>query len=1130
MKNRMDFVVYSRYKIDSGDFRILEIDKEFTRILGYSKKDIQERKLTQKDIIFEEEWDQYTELLSKTRGDRGAAYICHRLKKKNGEGLFVFCFGEDRYNEKEGRMEGTILITDVTSNEMLKEELFYKNLLLERVMENAAGGIAIFEFQNEKMSLQFVSRSFYEMFGAADWEMDYSVEGFLKYIGSRHSRQMFSDLKKAAEEQENIVKDYPVSVSGQEIRWIQSRFSGFQTGERFIVVTTFSDVTERKRKELDLLDKASRDSLTGIYNRTAYVERVEEYLSEERESMCALLMLDVDDFKRINDTVGHAGGDVFLQGMIRDIRKQLAVYDTGVLFGRMGGDEFSIFFPYVNNRETFRDTVRKSVEAGRNRLAEIKTSVSVGISLKRCGESSFQEMYYEADRALYFVKRQGKGSYAFFRKDILEERVSDERKAEESSGYIKDLGLVLDDVENIVCISDLDTYKLLYVNEAAKRAFEDEEAGICWQNMTSYEYLWGDEKSRIPYSPENLQLDRDFMWETVNEKNGRHYILRDRAIWWKGRTARLQVVIDVTEMPDLMTALSSRFEIEDILQKCISNILNYEDFKTNHKQILGFVGDFYEADSVVLVETDSRGACQNTYEWLRSGMDSFAKGVQDFCPGEEDAAFLKLQEEKSILVVEHVPKIRETFPSLYRRMRNMNAWSLYSLPLFKEDVLKGRLMVFNGRKHAGEMTVLSMFGLFLMNELERKEEWERQQYGLTHDILTGLYNRESYMRYVKNLGELKSVGIVCVDANGLKQINNDFGYSYGSRIICEISDILKDVFREYYVARFDGDDFNICCPNVDRQHFMDLVQEARKRFAAHVSGASIGYAWNDFEIDMKKMSAHAEEIMKIEKQRYYENLAEHSMYQQQEIINLVKGYLNDGDFQIHIQPKVDLKSGACCGAEVLIRLQQSGELKRPAEFVPFLEKTETIHYVDLYVLEEVCRLLEKWKRAGKKALPISLNFSRKTLLVSDLEERVEEILNRYDAPRELLEIEITETIGDLEYDMIVRIADTLRNKGLKLAMDDFGIKYSSVYILSLIKFETLKLDRSMVASLEENETSRKVAKHVISMCRELGIVCVAEGVETKAQAEILREMHCDAAQGFLFGKPDAVEVFEKEYM
>lgn len=158
--------------------------------------------------------------------------------------------------------------------------------------------------------------------------------------------------------------------------------------------------------------------------------------------------------------------------------------------------------------------------------------------------------------------------------------------------------------------------------------------------------------------------------------------------------------------------------------------------------------------------------------------------------------------------------------------------------------------------------------------------------------------------------------------------------------------------------------------------------------------------------------------------------------------------------------------------------------------------------------------------------PISFNFSRITLLEENLVEKMEHIISKYDIDRNYLEIEITETIGDMEHEMISRIAEQLHMNNFRLSMDDFGTKYSSISVLSLMRFDEVKIDRSMVWNLEQNEISRKIVKHVIAMCSDIGIQCIAEGVENEKQRELLRQFNCDKAQGYLYSKPVALCDFE----
>lgn len=162
-------------------------------------------------------------------------------------------------------------------------------------------------------------------------------------------------------------------------------------------------------------------------------------------------------------------------------------------------------------------------------------------------------------------------------------------------------------------------------------------------------------------------------------------------------------------------------------------------------------------------------------------------------------------------------------------------------------------------------------------------------------------------------------------------------------------------------------------------------------------------------------------------------------------------------------------------------------------------------------------------------IPVSFNFSRKTLMEEELIEKMEEIVKRYDIDRQYLEVEITETVGNLEHDLVSEIAKHLHGRSFRLSMDDFGTKYSSISVLSLMRFDELKIDRSMVWNLAGNEISQKVIKHIIAMCADIGVECIAEGVETEEQKQLLKSLNCAKVQGYYYSRPLSVEEFERKY-
>ncbi len=209
--------------------------------------------------------------------------------------------------------------------------------------------------------------------------------------------------------------------------------------------------------------------------------------------------------------------------------------------------------------------------------------------------------------------------------------------------------------------------------------------------------------------------------------------------------------------------------------------------------------------------------------------------------------------------------------------------------------------------------------------------------------------------------------------------------------------------------------------------------------------------------------------------------------------------------------------------------QEKGTIP-PSRFLPYIEKAGLIRYIDLFVLRDVCRLLRQWMACGREPLPISLNFSRSTILEPGILEEVNRIVESFDIPKQLLEIEVTETIGSIDNASLKAIVNQFVQAGYQIALDDFGAEYSNIYVLYSLNISTLKLDRRIISDIYHDNRARLVVKQIIELCRQLGITSVAEGVETEQHLEILREMDCDVIQGYYLNKPLPENEFYTQYL
>lgn len=235
------------------------------------------------------------------------------------------------------------------------------------------------------------------------------------------------------------------------------------------------------------------------------------------------------------------------------------------------------------------------------------------------------------------------------------------------------------------------------------------------------------------------------------------------------------------------------------------------------------------------------------------------------------------------------------------------------------------------------------------------------------------------------------------------------------------------------------------------------------------------------------------------------------------------------EFIVYYQPKVELRKYSLIGAEALCRWKHDGKLIPPNMFIPILEQSSNICTLDFYMLDHVCRDIRRWLDNGLEAVRVSVNISRIHLGIQNLPERIINTIKKYNVPHELIEIELTETTSDVDFDELKKIVAELHNAGINTSIDDFGVGYSSLNLIRDLPWNTLKIDKSFLPSENDPYNSQKITmlKHVISMAQSLGLECLVEGVETTAHVAILKENDCYQAQGFCFDKPLPVEDFEK---
>ena len=421
---------------------------------------------------------------------------------------------------------------------------------------------------------------------------------------------------------------------------------------------------------------------------------------------------------------------------------------------------------------------------------------------------------------------------------------------------------------------------------------------------------------------------------------------------------------------------------------------------------------------------------------------------------------------------------------------------------------------------------------------------ESLQHLAYHDSLTSLPNRSYFSKLLTHGISLaqrhqKTLAVLFIDLDRFKYINDSLGHEAGDALLQEVARRLKGALRQSdTVARLGGDEFVVLVEDVGDKNQIAVVAQKilgalLKPFATlgqefHITG-SIGISFYPSDgRDERSLMKHADVAMYRAKaegknnfQFYSEALNTHSL-ERLTMESSLRRALQQGEFMLHYQPKLVLESGEITGVEALLRWQHPDlGLVGPTRFISMAEETGLIVPIGRWVLRTACAQSRAWRDQGLPPLSMAVNLSPRQFSDENLLRDIGAILEETQMDPTLLELEITETMLMQNVEKAVAILASLSARGIRLAIDDFGTGYSSLATLKRFPINTIKVDRSFIRDLPGAPEDRAITEAIIAMGRSLSMTVIAEGVETKAQADYLREQTCDEFQGFYFRKPMA---------
>jgi diguanylate cyclase (GGDEF)-like protein len=432
------------------------------------------------------------------------------------------------------------------------------------------------------------------------------------------------------------------------------------------------------------------------------------------------------------------------------------------------------------------------------------------------------------------------------------------------------------------------------------------------------------------------------------------------------------------------------------------------------------------------------------------------------------------------------------------------------------------------------------------NQIENCVHYEKVEINklITTNPVTGSANTLMFHKTLRKLiatNDLKGKSIIYFNIKNFMLVNKRFGFNIGSAILASYAEIIQSNLTEgEFLFHAGGDTFFIIC-NTERvnkiifilNHIeLPIVKEKDPEFPMLTIRAGVySLTGNEKEIENIINPINAAYLLAKRKQNdsivFYDKKIESNIVNSLIIGQQLPAALENGELFVVFQPKVSISQRELVGAEALIRWRHDGQIISPAKFIPECEANGFIKRIDFFVLNQVCKQINKWFDNQLEPVRVSVNFSKIHFTQPDVAERICNVIDSWKVPHNLIEIEFTETSFLEEKDNLKRTVQALNEKKIISSIDDFGTGYSSISLLHELDFSVLKFDKTFIDTVVANSRAETVVKDIVRMAKDLNMHVVAEGVETESKLCLLKELGSDMVQGFIFDKPLEEKEFEK---
>lgn len=1069
------------------------------------------------------------------KGENNCSAILHLMTSHN---RFLWFKVNAKIIFKDNKPYQAIIVYSDITEQRLKEAIYVKwqNSLSERSLES----YTLFKCNLSK------GTSFDSVIGTLiDIDFKEEICSFndrtLEYAGQKVYRDDFDEYIKILNSDHLLAEycrgkhstsfDYREIISGNFYRWLRVNIDmiEYSDSKDIEVYLMYENIDEEKNSEILTKKEIESDSLTGILNRAAFIEKFEAILHSSRgKSKNALILLDIDGFKLINDNFGHNSGDNVLKDVASTLREIMTNKD---LIGRLGGDEFLICLKDIPSREFVeRKTAQILSKIREVNYLNIQITGSAGVAISPNGGEYFDVLYKNVDVALYEAKRNGRNTFVIF-EDNLEKSVNifDDNviKEKENSTNKKLLSknkmIIIDNnlknIDKLKSIFD-ETFNVVDCIDLSISSIKIQRYSISiillsndLPNNQSFEII------NSIKSDNTLSLIPLIVFSKKNEIDNLVSLFK------LGISDYICSLIDEDIIKTKVNAVLVKEESESDRLYKKSVHLNDEE-KSKYRLVL-------ESTGTIVIEED---LLTNKFTYDVS-TPAILHGTYD------DRSLWYIFLSDMVASSQDVKKMQNLIMELANNPNENSISTNVILKTKNKERHWFKMMAFKMVNEYNSPTkIIITFSdinenVFAENKLIFRSE---------HDLLTGLLNRCAFLNKAEELAKnapCNTYILFSFDIDRFRLINERFGREEGDKLLIYAAKKIRHYaeINKTICSRLSNDYFALILKN-DKDIFKIANEKIKVFFDNYPLNTKIllkggACVIDDPSLPMDTMIDRASIARKTIKVKYISEIAlfDEKMLNLQkiekEITEKMEQALSNNEFSIYLQPQFNHLTGKLVGAEALVRWTDSKRgIIPPNEFIPLFESNGFITKLDEYVWRKAAECLSNWMKKYEHYIPISVNVSLEDIKDYKFCEKIISIIDEYKLPRNMFRLEITEGmfVDDAEY--LKNIINILHSFGFLVEMDDFGSGYSSLNILKEIPVDVIKLDMKFFSGHDDFNKGDLIINAVVRMSRWLNIPVIAEGVETKEQADFLLSIGCKIIQGYYYSRPLTVDMFEKTYL